>query len=144
MRASALALLLAVVGGTAGCGGGGAARVEAAPDRFVGMERRALNACAGPPTAVEPAADGGTLLVYRMSSSRRVEIARPDSGPGRPGSVGSSLPPPPSTVYRRDCAASFLVREGRVVAAEFQGIGAGGQEAPEACDAFVQRCLKAR
>lgn len=120
--------------------GSGSARVAEAPDRFAGMERRALHACAGPPTTVEQGPDGA-VLVYQMSSSRRVSVQAPDAGPGR---ASSNIPAPPSTVYRRACSARFLVQDGRVALAEFQGVGAGGQDSPEACEAFVRRCLRER
>lgn len=133
---------LALAGLLAACGSSGASRlVDEAPARFAGMERRTVNACAGTPTAVEEEG-GATVLVYQMSSSRSVEIPRPDPGPGRVGSASTALPPPPSVTYRRDCTARFLLRDGRVGRAEFIGRGAGGEPAPAACEAFVRRCLR--
>ncbi|MEQ8349061.1 MAG: hypothetical protein RIB84_01325 [Sneathiellaceae bacterium] len=139
--AVALALLL-LAGPLAGCGSSGASSlVDGAPARFAGMDRRTLNSCAGTPTAVEEEA-GATVLIYQMSMARSVEIARPDPGPGRVGSASNALPPPPSVTYRRNCAARFVLQDGRVGLAEFIGRGAGGEPAPAACEAFVRRCLR--
>lgn len=136
--------LLAVPFVLAGCGaGGGSTLVAEAPARFAGMDREALNACAGPPTAVEED-PRGTALIYQMSQVRTVDIPRPDAGPGRVGTASTALPPPPSVTYRRNCAARFVLSDGRIVAAEFQGMGAGGDAAPEACEPFVKRCLRRR
>ncbi|WP_379900750.1 hypothetical protein [Marinibaculum pumilum] len=137
--ASGFAVVLILL--TAACGGSGSHLVEEAPSRFAGMDRRTLNACAGTPTAVEDAA-GGTVLHYEMSSARQVDIPRPDPGPGRVGSASDALPPPPSVTYRRNCSARFLVRDGRVVDAAFDGRAAGGEPAPAACEPFVRRCLR--
>ena len=127
----------------AGCGGGGSSLVAEEPALFAGMDRQTLNACAGPPTAVEED-PRGMALIYQMSQARTVEIPRPDAGAGRVGAASTALPPPPSVTYRRNCAARFVLREGRVVAAEFAGMGAGGDAAPAACEPFIKRCLRRR
>lgn len=128
----------------AGCGSNaGRDLVAEAPARFAGMDRNTLVACAGQPAEVQEE-PGGTVLLYELSYSRSVDIGRPDPGPQRIGAAPSAIPPPSSVTYRRSCSARFLIRDGRVAAAEFQGRGAGGDAAPEACEPFLKRCLRQR
>lgn len=118
----------------AACASGDTRLAERGRTELIGLPRDRLLACAGQP--VDSGSEGDAeLLVFYAESQRWVAIDRPVSGsPLRPAENGYA--------YRRNCEATFLLRQGRVAEVRLLGRGGGGRADIGACAPIVDRCLK--